>query len=351
MLNRWRLLLRYSLPLLMVLGLVFFLLRQPTPPSTLVHTTTQLHMGTLVSISTWNTATDIEDRAVPRAFAEIARIEQRMSPYRPDSEVAKINAVSRETSTAISAELATLLRLGEKVTHHSEGAFAMGLESLTRLWGFSGETQPSVPPKKKPLDDWLSSYPKEGDILVTEPSADTFFIRLKSDSVGLDLGGIAKGYAIDRAIEVMRQEGAINAMVNAGGDLRIIGSKGGEAWRIGLQNPRQTETVVAISQLSGDRAMVTSGDYERFFFHEGIRYHHILDPHTAKPARSLLSSVSVQAPQAALADALSTAIFVLGSEKGFALLQQFPGCEALLITESGEPIRSPGFIGEWLISP
>ena len=350
MLSRQRLLLRYALPLLMGLGLGLLLLR-PSPPATLVHTTTQLHMGTLVSISTWNTTTDIEERAVTRAFAEIARIEQRMSLHRPDSEVAKINAVSRETSTAISAELATLLRLGETISHHSAGAFAMDLEPLTRLWGFSGESQPSIPPDEKSLHAWLSSYPKKGGIVVIESTADQFFIRLKSNSVGLDLGGIAKGYAIDRAVEIMRQEGAINAMVNAGGDLRILGSKGGEPWRIGLQNPRQPENVVAISKLSGDRAMVTSGDYERFFLHEGIRYHHILDPRTGKPARSLFSSVSVQAPQAMLADALSTAIFVLGREKGLALLQKFPACEALLITESGEQIRTPGFIGEWLVTP
>ena len=346
--NRWRLALRFGLPLVMIVGLSLALLFKPNQQPSLVKTTTQLHMGTLVSISTWDKSYPQHERAVNHAFAEIARVEQQMSQHQPTSEVSKINRVSRETRTPVSVELATLLRQGLMVWQHSNGAFAMDLQPLTNLWGFSSDTKPSQPPSEKALANWLQNYPKTGGIELQGDVQNGFQLRLKNSGTGLDLGGIAKGYAIDRAIEILRREGINNGMVDAGGDLRIIGDKGGSPWRIGLQHPHHSDRVIAVAKLSGDIAMVTSGDYERFFFHEENRYHHLLDPRTAKPSRSGLSSVSVQAKSAALADALSTAIFILGEDAGLALLQQFPDSAVLLITESGEYRRSPGFVGEWL---
>lgn len=342
---------RFGLPLIVGLLLSLALLLELPKKTPRVHTTTQLRMGTLVSISTWNVPPPQEARAVSRAFAEIARIEHLMSQHQPTSEVAQINSVSRGTLIPISNELGKLLQRGLEVWRYSEGAFAMDLEALTTLWGFSTTTEMPQPPTKKALADWLRLYPKAGGMTLQGDVDHGFKIRLKSDGVGLDLGGIAKGYAIDQAIAVLRQEGVANGMVNAGGDLRIIGSKGSTPWRIGLQHPRHTDKVIAVSLLTGDRAMVTSGDYERFFFHNGSRYHHILDPGTAQPSRSGLSSVSVQAANATIADALSTAIYVLGAESGLALLQHFPGSAVLLVTETGEPFRSPGFVGNLLANP
>ncbi len=349
--ERWRAVLKIGLPLglaaLLVLALWMGILHRAPP----VQTTTRMLMGTLVSISTWGMTQGSSDRAVQRAFAEMDRIEEAMSWHRPTSEVSRINQVSRETWIPISAELGQLVQRGLVVSTQSGGAFSIGLEPLTTLWGFSTERVVTQPPAAEALRDWLQGYPSTDAIVLREGEDHAFQIYLKNRRVGLDLGSIGKGHAIDQAIAVLRQEGVTDAVVDAGGDLRILGSKGGVPWRIGLQDPRQPDQVVAVSLLKGDMAMATSGDYERFFIYEGRRYHHIMDPTTAAPAQSGLSSVSVQAANSTTANSLATAIFVLGPEKGLALLAHFPGSEVLMITEAGQPIRSPGFIGEWLDKP
>lgn len=342
---------RFIVPLMIVsvITLSLFFERPKSAPQ--VHNTTQLHMGTLVTISTWRVPIQQETNAVKLAFAEIARIETLMNHHHPDSEISQINMVSRGTDITISEELGTLLQGGLEVWQHSSGAFAMDMQPLTRLWGFSSQKLVSKPPSESDLNQWLQNYPRRGNIRLQKTANQGFHLRMASEASGLDLGGIAKGYAIDQAIEVLQREGIHDAMVNAGGDLRVMGDKDGQPWRIGLQHPRQKDQVIALSNLSGDRAMVTSGDYERVFFHEDVRYHHILDPATGRPSHSGLSSVSVQTSSATLADALSTAIFVLGAEKGLSLLKRFPGSEVLMITESGKRTSSPGFIGEWLAKP
>ncbi|MEO5363287.1 MAG: FAD:protein FMN transferase [Magnetococcus sp. DMHC-8] len=349
--ERWRGRWKTGLPILVVVILGVALLTGRLSPRTQVLTTTRMLMGTLVSISTWGVPPARSDRAVNRAFAEMARIEDVMSSHRPTTEVSRINQVSRETWIPLSDALGQLLQQGLVLTERSNQAFAMGLEPLTGLWGFSSDRAVSAPPPSSAWQAWLQAYPATGAIELRELPDHTRQIRLKSASVGLDLGGIAKGYAVDQAIAVLRQEGVDNAIVDAGGDLRVIGSKGGEPWRIGLQHPRQTDQVAAVSLLQGDMAMMTSGDYERFFLHEGQRYHHIMDPGTGTPAQSGLSSVSVQGVGGSIAHGLSTAIFVLGAERGLALLKQFPGSEALLITTEGQPIQTPGFVGTWLAKP
>jgi thiamine biosynthesis lipoprotein len=156
----------------------------------------------------------------------------------------------------------------------------------------------------------------------------------------VDLGAIAKGYAIDRAAEVLRRAGIESAAINAGGDIRLIGDHGARPWRIAIQHPRDSARPLATLELA-DAAVVTSGDYERFFEQDGVRYHHIFDPRTGYPA-GRCQSVTVVAPSAALADALSTAVFVLGPEEGFALLQRFPEAEGLIVAADGTPQASPG---------
>ncbi|MBF0162448.1 MAG: FAD:protein FMN transferase [Magnetococcales bacterium] len=357
----WRVAVRYGFPLLMVALLVAALWMSPRGAQPQLHLHTRLLMGTLVNLTIGSVPRSQADQAAQQAFAEMVRIEEVMSSHRSDSEVSRINQVSRETWQPVSGELGLLLRQGLQVTTLSQGAFAMGLEPLTRLWGFSGNPPATQPPPSADLARWLQAYPSSGAIelrylgegaaALQESDQSTLQVRLKTQSVGLDLGAIAKGYAVDRAVAILQQAGIKDAVVDAGGNLRIIGSKEGKPWRIGVQSPRQQDQVVAVSQLSGNMAMVTSGDYERFFLYEGKRYHHIIDPGTGLPARSGLSSVTVQAPDATTADALSTALFVLGAEKGLSLLSHFPGSAALLITEEGKPIRSAGFVGEWLSVP
>ena len=316
-----------------------------------VRTTTRLLMGTLVSISTWQVPEAVEAEALSRAFDEMARVEALMSHHRPESVVSRVNATPRGAWLAVPEELAALLKLGLAVLRDSAGAFDMGLAPLTGLWGFSRQPPPEAPPGEAALSAWLRARPPGPGI---EVAGDR--VRLLHESVGLDLGGIAKGWAIDRAVMVLRRAGIENALVNAGGDMRALGGKGAQPWRIGIQHPRRADEVAAVSRLQGrihgevreNLAMVTSGDYERFFNHGGQRFHHILDPRSGSSARSGLLSVSVQAADAVTADALCTALFVLGAEAGLAMLERYPGAEALLMFADGTHRMTPGFAGEWL---
>lgn len=330
-------------------------------------TTTRLLMGTLVSISTWGVPDGLERQGVAAAFDEMARIDALMSSHKPESPVARLNRSAHDTSHPLVPELADLLREAQQIQKLSRGAFDPGLGELATLWGFSADPPATRPPEKNRLEEWLKifhandsgagidSEAGEGsgsDIeLSTDPTTSHPLIRLANAATALDLGGIAKGYAIDRAIETLKAAGIRHALVNAGGDLRGIGRKGTQPWRVGIQHPRRSDRVIAVTlwpnQSDGDRAMVTSGDYERYFLHEGQRYHHLLDPKTGYPARSGLLSVSVQADRAALADGLSTAFFVLGEKETRDLLPTLPGVELMLIREDETHWQSEGFRGEW----
>lgn len=320
---------------------------EPIPP----RVTTRLLMGTLVSISTWGIPEQQEARAVGLAFEEMARIEAMMSRFQPESVVARLNSGKRGEDYPIPKELGQLLLGGLQINARSQGAFAMGLAPLADLWGFSREPYPVAPPDANAVAAWLKRYAQAvaGGIIVT--TTPEFMVRLQDETIGLDLGGIAKGYGVDRAVEILHREGVDNVLINAGGDMRGMGSKGGVLWHIGLKDPREPTGVVAVIDWVGGMAMSTSGDYERFFMFEGRRYHHILDPKTGDSARSGLISVSVQARDSLTADGLSTALFVLGEEAGLRLLRQFPGCEALLIRQDGGFVQTPGFVGRWVQGP
>ncbi|MBF0623037.1 MAG: FAD:protein FMN transferase [Magnetococcales bacterium] len=320
---------------------------------------TRLVMGTLVTITIWNES-DIDqptvaarEQAVVNAFAEIQRVDAALSRHQPKSEVSHINTLARGEFHPISDELAELMAQALAITDQSENTFDAGLLPLITLWGFSQEPPPTLPPQADEIAFWLKQRPTPGIILQKKPKADAIGheIKLVNLAVGLDLGGIAKGYAIDRATETLQAEGIQNALINAGGDLRVLGSKGARPWKIGIQHPRSPSRVIAVSNLVGPRAMVTSGDYERVFFHQDIRYHHILDPSTGEPSRSDVISVSVQADNATLADALSTTLFVMGLEKGLALLEHYENVDALFIHEDASYYQTKGFKAQWMGPP
>ncbi len=338
----------YILPVLVALLLLIALYLDLLPRSNTVQSDTRLAMGTLVTISVWGVPQVKAEQAMQKAFMHIARLEEVLAWQRPSSEVRKINQDSRGTWLPVSEELAKLVELGLRVTELSHGAFSVGLQPLTALWGFSSDQPRSEPPPPAMIAAWLAAYPALQAVQLRKNHDGAYQIKLQNDSVGLDLGAVGKGYAIDQAIAVLQQEGVMNAIINAGGDLRVIGSKGAQPWRIGLQNPREPEHIVSQSLLRGNVAMMTSGDYERYFIFEGKRYHHILDPVTGYPAQSGLSSVSVQGQNASLINGLSTALFVLGAKEGMPLLAAVPGSEALLIDLDGQRVQSKGFVVDWL---
>jgi thiamine biosynthesis lipoprotein len=320
------------------------------------HSATRLLMGTLIRINTftvpanqsavaaWNQQ---EPVAVRQAFDTIARIEtlasRHLDPQRhPEASVARINAAPRGLPVAIPAELATLLAAGLQIGQRSGHAFDMGLLSLTRLWGFSEERVPSHPPDPALLARWRQHHPSDSGIRLTTGADGSPQVTLENDAVGLDLGGLAKAYALEQAATVLRQGGIEHALIDAGGDVRSLGRHGDRPWRVGIRHPRRDHDVIAAVEMEGDMALLTSGDYERFFMHDGKRYHHILDPATGHPATGAIS-VSIQARNALLANGWSTSLMVLGADRGFPLLETIPGLSALLVTPDGQILRTLNF--------
>ncbi len=300
--------------------------RQPEPVRR-----TRMLMGTVVEVVAFGERKPTL-AAIDRALDEMARIEELMSPQRSGSDLSRLAAARDFVS--LSPETARLLRLSLVLNRRSGGAFDPTLGALKRLWGIEGE-HPAVPDEAALRRALALTGPDKLQL-------DGDRARVTVPGVGVDLGGIAKGYAIDRAAAVLRQAGIRHASINAGGDLRLIGDRLGRPWRIGIQHPRRQEEMLAVLELS-DVAVVTSGDYERYFIADGKRYHHIFDPATGRPARGC-QSVTVVASDAVRADALATAAFVLGPEKGIELLRR-EGVEGVLVAADGRALVTDGLKG------
>jgi thiamine biosynthesis lipoprotein len=280
-------------------------------------------MGTVVEITLLDAGAGIDrEAAMEAAFSAMAEVEARMSAHRDDSETARLSAAAG--ALEVSAETAEVLELGLRVAAASGGAFDLTLGRLKALWGFDGDG-PRVP------DDAEIAAALRG-IGPTALRLEGRRVTKGDAALGVDLGAIAKGYAVDRAVAALRAAGIRRASVNAGGDLRLLGDHGGRPWRIGIQHPRDPQGVLVTLELA-DAAVVTSGDYERFFEVDGVRYHHILDPRDGRPAAAC-QSVTVVAASAAEADALATAAFVLGPEAGRHLVESWGGM-ALIVAADG----------------
>ena len=280
-------------------------------------------MGTVVEIRISDPGANQYSDVVTAAFKEMERIENLMSPYVDGSDVQRLS--DSGSPVAVSAETIEVLHVAARIATESGGAFNAGIGRLIQLWGFAGG-QPVVP-EREMIDRALAGV-EPGSVTV----ADDGTVIKVSPHLAIDLGGIAKGYAIDRAVQILADAGIRHASVNAGGDMRLIGDRSGSPWRIGIQHPRQSGQLLARLDLAG-RAVVTSGDYERSFESGGILYHHLLDPRTGYPARGC-QAVTVVAENAAYADALATAVFVLGPEAGLELLRKSPA-EGLIVAADG----------------
>lgn len=318
---------RLSLHLPAVLAAVVLLAACHQRP--VAHTYTSIHMDTVVEV-TVNARPERRARALAQeVFALFDRVEGEMSRYRDDSTVSAINRNAPHW-TPISSDLAAVLHEAVRVAALSEGAFDPTIGAVSTLWGF-GEEGGHLPDAKA-LREAVATvgYPR---LVVQQNQA-----RLLYPGTRLDLGGIAKGYAVDRAAELLAAAGVGGAIVNAGGDIRVFGERpGGGPWHIGIQHPRKPEALLTKLDVT-DTAVVTSGDYERYFVEDGVRYHHILDPTTGQPARGC-ESVTVVAASAMAGDALATACFVLGPERGMALLKQAGVAQVIIVDAKGEVSR------------
>lgn len=288
-------------------------------------------MGTKVTISVYNDDKDKAKEVIEQAFNEIKKIDSLLSNYKNDSEVSLLNknGFIEEPSNDLLYNVKKSLRYSEL----SEGAFDITVQPILDLYKDSFENK-----KRAPTDDEV----KETMKLVNFENIVIEFkkIRFEKQEMKITLGGIAKGYAIDKAIDVLKKNDIEHALVNAGGDLRAIGNKGKKNWSIALANPRNKKEYVALIELN-NKSVATSGDYERYF-DEDKKFHHIVDPKKGYSADELIS-VTIIADKAIDADALATSVFVLGKEIGLELIEKIENVEGLIITNEKEIVKSSGF--------
>jgi len=299
---------------------------------------TRFMMGTLVSFTIVGVQKQQAEKAIHAAADEMQRIEDVFTIYGSvDNEVKRFNHSPIAQHIRLSDEVSKVLRASMRIQAQSDGAFSPNLGALNQLWGFSKTPMPTQPPEKHKIEE-----KRQGLRLCLHESPQGW--SRDSEQCQLDFGAIAKGYAIDQGINILKEHGIQNAIIDAGGDLRLIGKHGEKAWRIGIRDPRNAKKMLGVLQLQGDVSVVTSGDYERFFMHHGKRYHHILNPKTGYPSDTS-QSVTIVAKRAMLADAWSTAIFVLG-KKGLNIANQ-QGFQALWVGIDGAKGQSHDW--HWLV--
>ena len=289
-------------------------------------------MGTRVSVELWHDDLAFAQQCSDKIFEEIHRIDALMSPYKPDSEISFINNNAAISAIGISKEMAAIVDRALYFSRLSEGAFDITFASIGYRYDYRKKQQPS--------DNVISASLDAIDYHHIQ--LDKQQIYFDNTGVKIDLGGIAKGYAVDRALQIVVDCGITEAMISAGGDSRILGRKRGKPWMIGIQHPRKKNDVALVLPLS-DTAVSTSGDYERYFIREdGRRVHHIINPSTGRSAESSWSA-TVIGPDAMTTDALSTTVFVLGAEKGIALIETLKDIDAVIIDRHGKVHYSSGF--------
>jgi thiamine biosynthesis lipoprotein len=296
-------------------------------------------MGSLLVLTAWTGDEAGARRAFDAVFAEFDRLDALLSVWKPGSDVLRLNAAPAGTPVAVRAETRDVLRASEQVSTWTGGAFDVTFGALAEVWKFDHDQDGRAPTAAEiaarlPLVDHRA--------IVIDDGPGT--ARLTRPGIRVHLGGIGKGYAVDRAVAILRAAGLRDFMVQAGGDLYAAGSAGGTPWRLGIQDPRGPADQPFATVEVADATFSTSGDYERFFERDGVRYHHILDPKTGQPARGC-RSVTIVAREAVWADGLSTGVFILGPERGMALVERLPDVEAVIVTADNRVLISSGLEG------
>jgi len=286
-------------------------------------------MGTLLSVKIRSNDKAQANRLADLARDEIARLHRVFDPKDPASELSRLNdARGSSEPVALSEDMAAVLAAAMRVHTVSGGAFEPALGDVSRLWGFSEERRRDHPPDSAQISSLLGASCLSREIRL---APDGKSVSLGACTGRLDLGAIVKGYAADRAVQVLKRAGVRNALIDLGGEIGVLGvGSDGVSWRVGVQHPRKPDCHLGALSLHEGLSVATSGDYERFFIDNGVRYHHILDPRTGWPARSGVVSVTVVTEYGLEADAMSTSAFILGPVKGLALLES-ERCEGLMI--------------------
>ncbi|MGX5201657.1 FAD:protein FMN transferase [Aliikangiella sp. IMCC44632] len=287
-------------------------------------------MGTLAKVEFESANQKLASQLIKDVVGEMERIDRVMSPYKPNSELTQINENAAKGAMKISQEMFDILARSHYFAELTHGAFDISFSSVGYLYNYREQVKPTAS-----QIDQLRSAINYRNIQLNPQTQEVFFTDKR---VKIDLGGIGKGYAVDRSIQILQRHGIQNAFVNAGGDSRIIGRKNSRLWYIGIKHPRNPDKLLANMPLE-NVALSTSGDYERFFELEGKRYHHIIDPKTGDSAREI-QSATIIADDSITADALSTSVFVLGVKEGMALVNAMPNVSAIIVNNKGKLLLS-----------
>lgn len=294
-------------------------------------------MGTTVGARIWWSDADQAQQLLNLVRQDMERIDATYSPYIESSELSQVNRRAASQAVVVSTEFAQLIDQAIWVQNLSHGAFDISYASVGHLYDYRSATAPD--------DKTLASHVDAMGKLKWH--ADTQQLRFTHPAVKIDLGGLAKGYAVERAADLLRQRGVRHGSVNAGGDTRLLGDNLGKPWMIGIKHPRpigNTDRWQSVLKLPlQDEAISTSGDYERFFIDPDnqARIHHIINPQTGRSSRGVISA-TVIGPQGTTTDPLSTALFVMGVKAGLEMIEQVPGYEAVVITDQGQVHYSTG---------
>jgi thiamine biosynthesis lipoprotein len=292
----------------------------------------RLAMGTYFKVQIYGVDRAAAVEAIDAAFEELERVEDLLSEWRETSEISAVNREAGRQPVTVGPELYEVVERSLELRDQTDGAFDITFAGCGRLWSFH---PPRVPAGPK-IDRCL---PKVGGEIVLGDGVSSIF--LPDTEMRIGIAAIGKGYGVDRAVEVLESRGITNFIVDGGGDIRLSGRKGDRAWSVGIAHPRRPGELFAAVELDAG-AVVTSGDYQKYFEQDGVMYHHILDPRTGRPARAAIA-VTVLAPDATRADALATGLFVMGPDAGLELVETLPGVEALFFGPDMEVQRSTGF--------
>ncbi len=292
-------------------------------------------MGTSISVELHATSRAQADTAVEAVMAEMHRINATMSPHKVTSELSLVNMGAAEAPIVVSAEMFGLLAKAVEFSRLSGGAFDITYAGAGHLYDYRAGVAPDAAALAavRPLVGWRH--------LELDPAARS--VRFARPGVRIDLGGFAKGHAVDNAIRILKRLGIEHAMVAAGGDSHVIGSRGNRPWTVAVRDPRRADGVVAVLPLE-NCAISTSGDYERFFERDGERFHHLLDPRTGKSPHGV-RSVTIIADDGLTTEAFSKTVFVLGVAEGLRFVEAHAGVDAVIVDAQGALHYSAGLVG------